>query len=61
VRDQYVCSEAGDLPQDEATFKYIRWFMEIAPKGSITDADGWYVRYEPGFIERLRVKLGLAG
>ena len=33
--------------------------MEIAPKGSITD--GWYVRYEPGFIERLRVKLGLAG
>jgi hypothetical protein len=61
VKNQYVCSEARKLLQDEATFKYIRWFMDIAPKGSITDTDGWYVRYEPGFIERLRVKLGLAG
>lgn len=61
VKDQYVCSEAGKLLQDEATFKYIRWFMGIAPRGSITVPDGWYVRYEPGFIEMLRVKLGLAG
>jgi hypothetical protein len=61
VRNEFVCSEAGKLLQDEATFKYIRWFMDIAPKGSITDVDGWYVRYDPDFIELLKVKIGLAG
>lgn len=61
VSDHYVCSKVRELLQDEETFKYIRWFMGIAPKGSITDLDGWYVRYDPGFIEWLRVKLGLAG
>jgi hypothetical protein len=35
--------------------------MDIAPKGSITDVDGWYVRYDPDFIELLKVKIGLAG
>lgn len=61
VRDRYVCSEAGMLLQDEATFKYIRWFMDITPKGSLTEGDGWYVRYEPSLIERLKVMVGMAG
>lgn len=60
VKNDYVCVEAGKLLQDEATFKYIRWFMEIAPKGSITAPSGWYVRYEPSRIEWLRVKTGWA-
>lgn len=61
LKNQYVCTEAGKLLQDEATFKYIRWFMDVAPKGSITNPDGWYVRYKPSFIEWLRVNFGLAG
>ncbi len=60
VENNYVCMEAGKLLKDEATFKYIRWFMEIAPKGSITTPSGWYVRYEPTCIEWLRMKIGWA-
>jgi hypothetical protein len=60
VKNEYVCTEAGKLLQNKADFKYIRWFMGIAPKGSVTTPDGWYVRYKPSLIERLRVRLGWA-
>jgi hypothetical protein len=36
VKNEYVCAEVKNLLHDEATFKYIRWFMGVAPKGSIT-------------------------
>ena len=58
VRNNYVCTAAGKLLQDEATFKYMRWFMQIEPAGSITTPPGWYVRYKPAYIEWLRVKTG---
>jgi hypothetical protein len=61
LRNEYVCAEAGKLLQDDDTFKYIRWFMGFAPRGSIRAPDGWYVRYRPAFLERVRVKFGLAG
>jgi hypothetical protein len=61
LRNEYVCEEAGKLLHDKATFKYIRWFLNVAPTGSITTPDGWYVRYEPGCIERWKVRFGLAG
>jgi len=58
VMNDYVCTEAGKLLQDDATFKYMRWFMEIEPAGRITTPPGWYVRYSPTYIEWLRVKTG---
>jgi hypothetical protein len=58
VKNDYVCTAAGKLLQDEATFKYMRWFMQIEPAGSITTPPGWYVRYKPAYIEWLRVKTG---
>jgi hypothetical protein len=58
VKNEYVCAEIKNLLHDKATFRYIRWFMGIAPKGTITTPEDWYVRYEPSVIERLRVKIG---
>jgi hypothetical protein len=60
VKNAYVSAKAGKLLQEDETFKYIRWFLRIAPVGSIIVPDGWYVRYKPGWFEWVRVKIGWA-
>ena len=60
IENHYARVEAGKLLHNEETFKYIRWFMAIAPPRSVTVPPEWYVRYKPIFIEWLRVKTGWA-